>query len=188
MFKYRTNFLHQNLIEPRMSLNDLDELDLKILAALQQDADLPHHELAALVQSSAPTCSRRIARLRSSGVIQRTTIVIDQDRIAPSVIVVAEVTLDRQAAEDLAEFEQLACALSAVTQCYRVSPGPDFILMLRLPNLQAYDDWASQLFRRATNIRNVRTFFATRTAKFESSAAPILLDEGSASGAPVHRA
>ncbi len=148
-----------------MSIADLDDLDLKILTVLRQDAGLSNHDLSALVQSSAPTCSRRVARLKTLGVIKRTTIVVDEEKIAPVIIVIVEVTLDRQAAEDLAGFEELVCNEPNVTQCYRVSPGPDFIVMLRLRGLHDYDDWASHLFRRSSNIRNVRTFFATRVAK-----------------------
>ncbi|CAE6859605.1 DNA-binding transcriptional activator DecR [Paraburkholderia nemoris] len=170
-----------------MDSSDLDDLDLKILAALQENASLSNHELATLVQSSAPTCSRRVAKLKSSGIILRTTVVIDQEKIAPVVTVIAEVTLDRQTTEDRIEFERLACAMSAVAQCYRVSAGPDFIVIVHLPNLNAYDDWASKLFRRATNIRNVRTFFATHVAKFESAAALVASpNDGSADGTRVH--
>ena len=51
-------------------------------------------------------------------------------------------------------------------QCYRVAPGPDFVLLLRVPDMPAYQRLTERLFTQDANVRNVRVFFATRCAKF----------------------
>ena len=77
-----------------------------------------------------------------------------------------EVTLERQHAEALDEFEALAVAEDGVQQCWRVSPGPDFVLVVACSDMPAYLALSQRLFTAHRNVRNVKTFFATKRAKF----------------------
>lgn len=144
----------------------LDELDHRILEQLQQDADINNQQLAERVHASAPTCLRRVRRLKQLGVISRTVALLDHRVLGSSLTAIVEVTLDRQSAEALAEFENLVTPEPALLQCYRVSPGPDFVLVLEVSDMAAYHQLAHRLFATAVNVRNVRAFFATHTAKF----------------------
>ena len=78
-----------------------------------------------------------------------------------------EVQLDRQGVEHLDAYETIAVADASVQQCWRVSPGPDFILVLWVADMAAYNAAAARLFTQHANVRNVKTFFATKRAKFE---------------------
>lgn len=147
---------------------ELDDLDLRIAAVLQADSSISNLDLAQRVHASAPTCLRRVRRLKEAGLIEREIAVLDFSKLASTVTAVIEVSLDRQAAEDYDAFEAYVCAEAPVTQCYRVSPGPDFIVIAELPDMRSYDEFARRLFTQASNVRNVRTFFSIRRAKFES--------------------
>lgn len=147
---------------------DLDAIDLRILEILQVDASLSNLELAASVHTSAATCLRRVKRLVDSGLIERRVAILSPDRLASSLTVIAEVTLDRQGAEHLAAFEERAVAEPAVQQCHRVSPGPDFILILQVSDMPAWDALVNRLFTQDANVRNVKSFFSVRRAKFET--------------------
>lgn len=153
---------------PAREMEGLDDLDLRILASLQADSSLSNIDLAQHVHASAPTCLRRVRRLREAGFIEREIAVLDLSKIASMVTAVIEVSLDRQAAEDYDAFETYVCEDPAVTQCYRVSPGPDFVVIVELADVHAYDEFARRLFTQSSNVRNVRTFFSTRRAKFEA--------------------
>jgi DNA-binding Lrp family transcriptional regulator len=148
----------------------LDDLDLRILAVLQREASLSNLELAGRVHASPPTCLRRVRKLREHGVIQRDIAVLDPHKLGATLTAIIEVTLDRQTADAQAAFETYACAESAVIQCYRVSPGPDFLIVAEVRDMQAYDELARRLFTGTSNVRNVRTFFSTHCAKFEANA------------------
>ncbi|AYZ63579.1 Lrp/AsnC family transcriptional regulator [Burkholderia multivorans] len=148
----------------------LDDLDLRILAILQDDASVSNLELAERALSSPPTCLRRVRRLRDAGVIRRQIAILDQQMIGSAVTAIIEISLDRQTAEDCDAFERYVCAEPAVTQCYRVSPGPDFVVIADLADVADYDAFARRLFTEASNVRNVRTFFSTHRAKFEANA------------------
>ena len=78
-----------------------------------------------------------------------------------------EVSLDRQGAEHLDAFEARAVAQAAVQQCWRVSPGPDFLLVLWVRDMPGFHALAQQLFTQDANVRNVKTFFAVKRAKFD---------------------
>jgi DNA-binding Lrp family transcriptional regulator len=79
-----------------------------------------------------------------------------------------EVTLDRQDAQSLDRFEARAVAEDAVQQCWRVSPGPDFMLSTWTRDMPDYLALTQRLFTQDSNVRNVRAFFATKRAKFET--------------------
>ena len=55
----------------------------------------------------------------------------------------------------------------AVQQCYRVSPGPDFMLVVHTTDMPAYRDLAQRLFTSDANVRNVKAFFSVKRAKFD---------------------
>jgi len=144
----------------------LDDLDRRILRQLQRDASLSNQQLALRVHVSPPTCLRRVRWLRTSGVITGVVALLDQEKIAGSLTAIAEITLDRQHTEALDEFESRVAPEPAVLQCYRVSPGPDFVLVLEVADMPAYHQLAHRLFASDANVRNVRVFFATHRAKF----------------------
>ena len=148
-------------------LLDLDTTDLRILGQLQRDASLTNQALAAAVHTSAATCLRRVKRLEDAGVIERRIALLSPGRLGVGLGAIIEVTLDRQGAEHLAAFESRAVAEAQVQQCYRVSPGPDFVLVVQLRDMEAYHALAQRLFTQDANVRNVKTFFSVRRAKFE---------------------
>ena len=146
----------------------LDELDRRILNAVQDDASLTNIELAALVHASAPTCLRRVKRLIDSGVIERQVALLAPQKVGAALTAIVEITLDHQAAEKLTEFEALVAQDAAVLQCYRVSPGPDFVLVVQVADMPAYHALAHRLFAAHANVRNVRSFFSIHRSKFET--------------------
>lgn len=147
---------------------ELDDLDKRILECLQNNAAQTNHELAATVHASAPTCLRRVKRLTELGVIKRQVAILNPEKLGPSLSAVVEITLDVQTVERYVEFEVLVEQEAAVLQCYRVSPGPDFILIIGVADMPAYHALAHRLFSAHANIRNVRSFFATHRSKFET--------------------
>jgi DNA-binding Lrp family transcriptional regulator len=145
----------------------LDATDLRILAEMQLDAGRANQDLAAAVHVSAATCLRRVRRLVEAGLIRRRVALLDPEPLGPLLQVVAEVTLDRQGVEHLEAYEALVAAHPAVQQVYRVSPGPDLVLIAVTRGMAEWSDVVATLFTQQANVRNVKTFFVLRRAKFE---------------------
>lgn len=144
----------------------LDAIDLRLLSLLQADASRSNQALAEAAFVSPATALRRVRRLVETGVIERQVAIVSPQRVGGFSVIV-EVTLDRQGAEHVAAFEARAVVEAAVQQCYRVSPGPDLVLVLWLPDMAAYHALVQRLFTQDANVRNVKGFFATHRAKFE---------------------
>jgi DNA-binding Lrp family transcriptional regulator len=156
-------------MESEIGAVPLDATDLRILEQLQRDASLSNQELAAAAYTSPATCLRRVRRLVEGGVIERRVALLSPQRVGAGLGVIAEVTLDRQGAEHLAAFEARAVAEPAVTQCHRVSPGPDFVLWLQVADMAAWGALVDRLFTQDANVRNVKSFFSVRRAKFDTA-------------------
>ena len=149
----------------------LDPVDIKLLEALQDDASQSNQDLARSVHISAPTCLRRVKRLHDAGLVERQVALLGTDRLASvlgyGLTAIVEITLDKQGAELQEAFERRVVLDAAVQQCYRVSPGPDFVLMVHVPDMPRYLALAQRLFTDDANVRNVKAFFSTKRAKFE---------------------
>lgn len=146
---------------------DLDATDLRLLELLQTDAALTNQELAAAAHTSPATALRRVRRLHDAGVIDRQVALLNPDRIGWGLSAIVEITLDRQGAEHLDAFEQRIAADDEVQQLWRVSPGPDFVLVVHCADMQGYQALAQRLFTQDANVRNVKAYFSVKRAKFE---------------------
>lgn len=153
---------------PPNPLPELDDLDLRILEQLQEDSSLTNQDLAGRVHASPPTCLRRVRRLVDEGVIDRQVAILAAEKLGSTLTAIVEITLDVQAAESLDVFEQSMMAEPAVLQCYRVSPGPDFVVIAQVKDMPAYHALVHRAFTAQANVRNVRTFFSVHRAKFET--------------------
>ena len=146
----------------------MDFTDTRILDVLQNDASMSNQDLASAVHTSPATCLRRVKRLTEAGVIERRVAILSPQKMGSGLTAFAEVSLDTQGAERIAAFEARAVAEPEVQQCYRVTPGPDLILVLQLPDMPAYHALVQRLFTADANVRNVKTFFSVHRAKYET--------------------
>lgn len=150
---------------------NIDEADLRLLDLLQNDASRSNQALAEAAFLSPATCLRRVRRLRQLGLIEREVAILSPERLAQALghglTALVELTLERQGVEYLDALEQRLVAEPAVQQCYRVSPGPDFVLVVHVTDMPAYLGLSRRLFSADLNVRNVKTYFSTKRGKFE---------------------
>jgi DNA-binding Lrp family transcriptional regulator len=150
--------------------SSLDAIDLQLLAILQADASISNIALADKLRISAPTCLRRTKRLQQEGWIEKQVAILSSDKMGlamgHSVTALIEVSLDKQGEELLQVFETRAIQETAVQQCWRVSPGPDFMLVVQVPDMPSYLAFTQRLLTQDANVRNVKAFFSVKRAKF----------------------
>jgi len=144
----------------------LDGTDWRLLELLQADASLTNHALAEAAHVSPATALRRVRRLREGGIIERITALLTPSFAGQGLSAICEVTLDHQADELQRAFEQRAVDDPAVQQCWRVSPGPDFVLVVWAASMPDFQATVQRLFTQDANVRNVKTYFAIKRAKF----------------------
>ncbi len=150
--------------------SSLDATDLKLLAILQTDASISNIGLAEKLNISPPTCLRRTNRLKQEGWIEKEVAILSANKLSQylghGVTAIIEVSLDKQGEEWLTAFEKRAVQETAVQQCWRVSPGPDFLLVTQLADMPAYLAFTQRLLTQDANVRNVKAFFSLKRAKF----------------------
>ncbi len=151
----------------------IDATDWKLLDLLQCDASRTNQDLALAAGVSAATCLRRVKRLTETGLIRRQVALLDADRLATlaghGLTAIVEVTLDRQDDARIGAFAARVAAETAVQQCYRVSPGPDLVLVARVRDMPEYAALAKRLFTAEMEVRNVRAFFSVACLKYETN-------------------
>ena len=149
---------------------ETDLLDLALLKQLQADASLSNQDLALHLHLSPATCLRRVKRLRDAGLIEREVAILNPARVAAvlghGLAAIVEITLDRQDTGALERFERRVADEPAVQQCYRVSPGPDFVLVVHTKDMPGYEALTQRLFTTDANVRNVKSFFSIKRTKF----------------------
>ena len=146
---------------------ELDTTDLRLLDVLQTDASLTNQDLAQRALTSPATALRRVRRMVDAGLIERRVALLNPHRLVQGLTALVEITLDRQGAEHLDAFEARAVAESPLQQVWRVSPGPDFVLVLFVADMPAYQALVQRLFTQDANVRNVKAFFSVKRAKFD---------------------
>jgi Lrp/AsnC family transcriptional regulator, leucine-responsive regulatory protein len=154
----------------RMNTINIDSIDLQLLSSLQRDASLSNLALAEQVHISPPTCLRRVKRLHELKLIEKQVAIVNPDRLAAvlggGLTAMVEITLDQQNAEIWEQFEARVAQEDRVQQCYRVSPGPDFCLVVHALDMQDYLALTQRLFTADANVRNVKAFFSVKRSKF----------------------
>ena len=145
----------------------LDATDLRLLQLLQQDASLSNVDLAERALTSPATSLRRVRRLLQAGVIERRVALLSPAQLGQPLQALVEITLDRLGAEHLEAFERRAVNDAAVQQVWRVSPGPDFVLVVVAGDMAGWRAVVSRLFTQDANVRNVKAYFAVKLAKFD---------------------
>ena len=146
----------------------LDDLDHRILHALQDQADRSNLEIARLIGLSPAATLRRIKRLKDQGVIERVVAVLNPKAVGAGLLAVVEVSLERQGEHALQAFAALACRQAEVQQCYQVSPGPDFVLIAQVPDMPAYHAFSQRLLTEDANVRHVKAYFSVKRHAFKA--------------------
>jgi len=150
----------------------LDDIDRRIVAALQADGRLPIVDLADKVGLSPTPCQRRVKRLEEEGVIARYAALISPDALGLGLQALVQVTLDDHSEKTVEAFESAIRARSEVVACYAVTGDMDFLLHVLSPDLASFSDFALKALLRMPGVRGTRSSFIMQAVKSELAWAP----------------
>lgn len=135
----------------------MDKFDARILDALQRNARATAEALSDLVGLSADACRKRLARLRTSGLIEAEIAILDPARVGRGLILIVDVTVQNERKIDLDRFKAAMKAAPEVMQCYYVTGNADFILILSARDMADYEDFTRRHFFAEENVLRFRT-------------------------------
>jgi Lrp/AsnC family transcriptional regulator, cysteine-sensing transcriptional activator len=146
----------------------VDEITLKILACLQQDAMMPLAQVAARAGLSPSPCWRRIQQLIADGTIVRRVALVNPEKINASVDVFVSIRTNQHSDAWAAKFCHAAAQIPEVVEFYRMSGQTDYLLRVVVPNIAAYDDVYKRLIRTA-DLYDVTSSFAMERIKYTTA-------------------
>lgn len=150
---------------PLADPSPLDAFDRAILAILQRDNTTPQRLIGEAVNLSAPAVQRRIRRMEQSGVIQANVAIVDPAALGQPITLFVEIELVSETAADIDAAKRDFVAAVEVQQCYYVTGEVDFMLVVLVPSMAAYEALTRRLFFANPNIRKFRTFVAMDRVK-----------------------
>jgi Lrp/AsnC family transcriptional regulator, leucine-responsive regulatory protein len=135
----------------------LDHFDLAILAIIQKDNTTPQRVIGEAVNLSAPAVQRRIKRMQEAGIIQANVAVVDPVRLGQATTTLVEVEMESERAEEIDAAKRAVAADPEVQQCYYVTGEFDFVLVMLVPNMEAYEALTRRFFFGNNNVKRFRT-------------------------------
>ncbi len=143
----------------------LDQIDVRILNRLQQDARMTNQELADSAGLSPSACLQRVKRMEKAGVILGYTARLDIEKICRHVDVVAAVTLNSHGLEDFTAFEKMVAGMSYVVECTKVSGTIDYLVRFVCPDIASYRMLSDELLRLGPKVGNLSSYMVLNPIK-----------------------
>lgn len=150
----------------------LDVFDVRILAALQQDARLTGAALAEMVPLSPSQIHRRILRLEQAGLIAHYRAVLSPEGLGLGLMALTHVLLDRHEPEITRRFRAAVARLPQILDAYAVTGDFDYILRVITPDLAAFSTFLSEDLMAIAGIRSVRSNVVLEAIK-QTAALPL---------------
>ena len=147
----------------------LDKLDRRILAELQEAADLSMQALGDRVGLSHTPCWRRVKRLERLGVVRRRVTLLDAEQLDLAVNVFVNVSLKRHQENALNRFEEAVQGVPEIVECYSVSGETDFLLRVVVRDVGAYELLLKATLVHLPEVGNLTSTFALRQVKYTTA-------------------
>ena len=146
-------------------MTSLDAFDLAILRILQRDNTTPQRAIGEAVNLSAPSVQRRIRRMEADGIIKQNVAVIAQDKVNLPLTIFVQVELVSETPDDIDRMKARFRDAPEVQQCFYVTGEADFMLVVVVDSMAAYEDFTRRAFFQDRNVRKFRTYVSMDAVK-----------------------
>ena len=145
--------------------DELDNYDINILRALQNNADYSMNELGELVGLSHTPCWRRVKRLQEAGYIEKKTMRLSSRKLNLDVSVHAYITIKKHDEDSLNAFENAVQDVKDIVECYSITGDKDYLLRIVVENVAAYEALLKKTLVHLPNVASVNSVFALKQIK-----------------------
>lgn len=154
------------------AIRELDNIDRKILAILQNDARIAITELADRVGLSVTPCGERVKRLEKEGVIQGYYARLDPQALALTLLVFVEIKLSAKSGTIFEKFKREIIKLPSVLECHLVSGDFDYLIKARIPGMADYRKLLGDILLTLPGAQESRSYIVMEEVK-ESLSLPL---------------
>lgn len=143
----------------------LDNKDISILRALQQNARMTVKDLALKVHLSPTPVFERLRRLEAEGYIRKYTAVLDASKLGRGFLVFCSVRLRRMGKNIANDFVSRIKDIPEVAECYNISGDFDYLLKIYAPDMQYYNDFLINTLGTIESLGSVQSCFVMNEVK-----------------------
>lgn len=143
----------------------LDAFDKAILRIVQRDNKTPQRAIAEAVNLSTAAVQRRVAAMEDAGVIARNVALVDTAAVGMAITTIVEVHLTDERSKTVDAAKALFRDAPEVQQCYYVTGGTSFVLIIVAPDMVAYEAITRRLFAQNDAVKSFRSLIALDRVK-----------------------
>jgi Lrp/AsnC family transcriptional regulator, leucine-responsive regulatory protein len=147
----------------------LDPIDLRILAELQQDGSLTNVELARRVHLSPSPCLVRVKALEAAGVIERYVALANPKAVGLGLNVFISISLKEQGKDSLAEFERRIAEHDEVMECYLMTGDSDYLIRVAVRDIAELERFILEQLTPIPGIEKIRSSFALKQVRYKTA-------------------
>lgn len=137
----------------------MDNVDLQILRALQENARLTTKELAAQVHLSTTPVFERMKRLEREGFILKYAAVLDAGKLGRGFTVFCSVKLKQMTRSVARNFISVIKDIPQVAECYNISGEYDYLLKIQASDMKYYNEFIINVLGNIDSIGSVLSSF-----------------------------
>jgi len=150
----------------------MDDLDRRILRALQRDASVSHADLAADVGASPASCWRRIRALEAAGVLVGNVRLVDPQRVDRGVSVMCQLRMRSHAEDARRDFEAFVRSRGEIMECHSMSGEWDYQMRIVVADVADYERFLMRDLLRHPAVATAASHFALSQVKY-TTAVPV---------------
>ena len=143
----------------------LDDIDRRIIAVIQEKGKIPLQELADACHSTPPTCWRRLNTLEEEGYITGYQGNIDRRKIGLDICAFVNFSIESQYKSSVKEIEEKILGCEEIQECYRMTGDADFTLRIVAKSVDEYDKFVQKFLFSLPGVTHIRTSIALKEIK-----------------------
>lgn len=151
-----------------------DDIDIKILKLLQENAKIPQAEIASEVNLSLAAVNERIKKLERSGAIKKYTAILDPKKLKVNITAFIDVFVEHPKYED--RFMEIMNEHEEVQECHRITGDFSFHLKVRVSSIESLEHFVINVLNSIEGVRQTRTYIVLSTSK-ETVSLPLSLEK-----------
>lgn len=143
----------------------LDEVDLKILRLLQEDARMTIKEIAGQLNLSTTPIFARIKKLENEGIIDRYIAVLNPEKLGKKLNAFANISIKEHSKQAVKDFVENVVSFPEVMECHYVTGNADFIIKVLVDDIEQYNAFVLDKLADVPNIGKVESLFSLSVGK-----------------------
>lgn len=147
----------------------IDAIDRRIIAALQEDGTITHGELADRVGASSASCWRRIKVLEAAGILLKTVRLVDPDKVGRGVNVLCSVRMRSHAPDATGAFESFIGTRPEIIECFSMSGEWDYLLRIVVADVADYNRFLMGILLAQKSVAGASSHFALAMTKYTTA-------------------